>query len=164
MFALLKKLPCHSLLIVLLLGLASVAQAARPAQFLCKVTAMNKNKWICKENEPLCTFDFTVDWKNKTLIRETVGYTPRIGIVVDKWNDKVIIAHEDRPRVANLYLEQYFYKIELDTGKFLMANEFVTNSGRYLTQEDMRAAQPKGFFAHYYVPQLISQPGSCTFQ
>ena len=84
MSALLKKLPCHSLLIALLLGLISPAQAARPAQFLCKVTAMNKNKWICKENEPLCTFDFTVDWKNKTLIRETVGYTPRISIIVDK--------------------------------------------------------------------------------
>ena len=164
MSALLKKLPCHSLLIALLLGLTSPAQAARPAQFLCKVTAMNKNKWICKEKESVCTFDFRVNKKKKTIIRETEGESPTMQVKVDKWDDKVIIAHEDRPRVAKLYLEQYFYKIELDTGKFLMANEFVTNSGRYLTQEDMRAAQPKGFFAHYYVPQLISQPGTCTIE
>jgi hypothetical protein len=42
-----------------------------------------------------------------------------------------------------------------------MANEYRTNSGRYLTQDDINATDKKRF--SYYRPRLFSETGRCRF-
>lgn len=137
----------------------AVSAAAEAMTFNCATLAMGRNKWICTENTDLCQFIFYADPTKKTMRRKGPDDGPDIKIVVDKWNDKMIIAHEDRTRIDSLFIEQYWYKIELDTGNFLMANEYMTNSGRYLTQQDLDAVDKKRF--SYYRPKLLSEPGSC---
>jgi hypothetical protein len=136
-----------------------VSAAAEAMTFNCATLAMGRNKWICTENTDLCQFIFYADATKKTMRRKGPDDGPDIKIVVDKWNDKIIIAHEDRTRIDSLFIEQYWYKIELETGTFLMANEYMTNSGRYLTQQDLDAVDKKRF--SYYRPKLLSEPGSC---
>ena len=137
----------------------TASAAAEALTFNCATLAMGRNKWICTENTQLCQFIFYADATKKTMRRKGPDDGPDIKIVVDKWNDKIIIAHEDRTRIDSLFIEQYWYKIELDTGNFLMANEYMTNSGRYLTQQDLDAVDKKRF--SYYRPKLLSEPGSC---
>ena len=95
------------------------------------------------------------------MVRKGDGNRDQIMVVVDKWDDKKIIAHEDQIRLDELFIEQYFYKIELDTGNFVMANEYRTNSGRYLTQADINATDKKRF--SYHRPRLFSENGRCRF-
>ena len=54
-------------------------------------------------------------------------------------------------------------QIELETGNFLMANEYMTNSGRYLTQEELNMADPKKY-ARWFKPRLFTETGSCRFK
>ncbi len=149
------------LLAIPLLTLALAAPAAA-ATYLCKASAMRGNRWICTEDPSVCTFAFTVNEEARSMTRRADERNTKIPIVIDKWDSKVIIAHEDQPRIDSRYIEQYFYKIELDTGKFLMANEYRTNSGRYLTQEELNLSDKKRF--SYYRPQLFSEKGRCSFK
>ncbi len=139
-----------------------VALPAQAASYLCATKAMRGNKWICTEDASVCSFVFRVDESARTLTRNVDERNPRVKVVVDKWDDKVLIAHEDQPRIDSRYIEQYFYKIEFDSGNFLMANEYVTNSGRYLTEEELKMADRKRF--SYYRPQLFSEKGRCRFR
>jgi hypothetical protein len=43
-----------------------------------------------------------------------------------------------------------------------MANEYMTNTGRYLTQEDIDMADKKSF--SYNKPKLFSEKGSCNLK
>ncbi len=95
------------------------------------------------------------------MVRRGDERNPKLAVVVDKWDDKKIVAHEDQIRLDSRFIEQYFYKIELDTGNFVMANEYRTNSGRYLTQADINATDQKRF--SYYRPRLFSENGHCRF-
>ena len=135
---------------------------ASAATYQCTTTAMRGNKWICKEDPSVCTFAFVVDEKSKDIYRKVDERNPRVPVVVDKWEDNVLIAHEDQTRIDSRFIEQYFYKIEFDSGNFLMANEYVTNSGRYLTQEELNMADKKKY--SYYRPRLFSEKGRCTFK
>lgn len=157
-------MPSHPFLYptLLLAALLAVAMPAQAANVLCKTHAMRGNKWICTEEPGVCTFAFTVDEKNRKITRRADERNTRIPIVIDKWTDKVIIAHEDQVRVDSRFIEQYFYKIELDTGNFLMANEYRTNSGRYLSQEELNLSDKKRF--SYYRPLLFSEKGKCRFR
>lgn len=149
------------LLAVPLLALVLTVPAAA-ATLLCKASAMRGNKWICTEDPSVCTFEFTVNEEARSMTRRADERNTRIPVVIDKWDSKVIIAHEDQPRIDSRYIEQYFYKIELDTGNFLMANEYRTNSGRYLTQEELNLSDKKRF--SYYRPLLFSEKGRCRFK
>lgn len=144
---------------LILLTLCLTVQAAT---YQCTTTAMRGNKWICKEDPSVCSFIFSVDEKSKSIYRKIDERNPRVEVVVDKWEDSVLIAHEDQNRIDSRFIEQYFYKIEFDTGNFLMANEYVTNKGRYLTQEELNMADKKKY--SYYRPRLFSEKGGCTFK
>lgn len=151
---------CRSLACLLLAG--ALALPAHAATWLCVTTAMRGNKWICIEEPGVCSFVFTVDEQNQTMTRRADERNRKIPIVIDKWTDSVVIAHEDQIRVDSRFIEQYFYKIERDTGNFLMANEYRTNSGRYLTQEELNLSDKKRF--SYYRPLLFSEKGRCRFK
>lgn len=138
-----------------------LAASSHAATYTCATTAMRGNKWICQDNAALCTFSFIVNEREKTMIRRVDERNPKVAVVVDKWDDKKIIAHEDQTRLDSRFIEQYFYKIELDTGNFVMANEYRTESGRYLTQADINATDRKRF--SYYRPRLFSETGRCRF-
>jgi hypothetical protein len=43
-----------------------------------------------------------------------------------------------------------------------MANEYMTSTGRYLTQEDIDMADKRSF--SYYKPKLFSEKGSCNLK
>ena len=148
-------------LTVLLLSFAC-SLPVHAATYVCNTTAMHGNKWICKETPSVCTFTFTVNRRNQTVERQPDDDGQRIKVQVDKWDDKVLIGHEDRPRLDSRFIEQYFYKIEFDGGAFLMANEYVTNSGRYLKQEEIDMSDRKRF--SYYKPKLFSETGRCRVQ
>lgn len=154
-----KTLKKYALVSCALVASLIVSAAAEAVTFNCATLAMGRNKWICTENTELCQFIFYADPTKKTMRRKGPSDEPEIKIVVDKWNDTMIIAHEDRTRIDSLFIEQYWYKIELQTGNFLMATEYMTNSGRYLTQQDLDAVDKKRF--SYYRPKLLSEPGSC---
>ena len=141
--------------------LLTVMVPAQAATYLCTTNAMRGNKLICKDDPDVCSFVFTVNEKNKTMFRKIDDATPRVTVVIDKWEDNRIIAHEDQTRIDSRFIEQHFYKIELDTGNFLMANEYMTNSGRYLTQEELNMADKKRY--SYYRPRLFSEKGRCRF-
>jgi hypothetical protein len=147
--------------IIALLSSTLVAAPSHAATYTCVTTALRGNKWICQDNVALCTFVFLVDEKDKSMVRRIDENNPKVSVVVDKWEEKKIIAHEDQTRLDKGLIEQYYYRIELDTGKFVMANEYQTNSGRYLTQEDINATDKKRF--SYYRPRLFSETGSCKF-
>ena len=147
--------------IIALLSSTLVAAPSHAATYTCVTTALRGNKWICQDNVALCTFVFLVDEKDKSMVRRIDENNPKVPVVVDKWEEKKIIAHEDQTRLDKGLIEQYYYRIELDTGKFVMANEYQTNSGRYLTQEDINATDKKRF--SYYRPRLFSEIGSCKF-
>ena len=138
-----------------------MAASSHAATYTCVTTAMRGNKWICQDNPALCTFSFIVNEQDKTMVRRGDGRNPKLAVVVDKWDDKKIVAHEDQIRLDRRFIEQYFYKIELDTGNFVMANEYRTNTGRYLTQADINATDKKQF--SYYRPRLFSENGRCRF-
>ncbi len=95
------------------------------------------------------------------MVRRVNDNNPKVPVVVDKWEDKKIIAHEDQTRLDERFIEQYYYRIERDTGNFVMANEYRTISGRYLTQDDINATDKKRF--SYYRPRLFSETGRCKF-
>ncbi len=147
-----------------LLACAGLAYAATAdaAQFNCSVTAMRGNTWICTEDTNLCNFIFTGSELEKKLQRKSPDGDANIPLVVEKWTDKHIILREDRTRIDSLFLEQYFYRIELDTGKFLVANSYVTNSGRYLSKDDLLAMDKKHF--GYNRPSFFSEPGRCKMK
>lgn len=151
-----RNLSCSVLLSVLL------CLPAQAATYQCTTTAMRGNRWICKEDPAICTFVFLVDEKSKSIYRKIDERNPRVPVIIDKWEDDVLIAHEDQTRIDSRFLEQYFYKIEFESGNFLMANEYVTNSGRYLTQEELNMADKKRY--SYYRPRLFSEKGRCTFK
>ena len=140
-----------------------LAAPAHAATYTCVTTAFRGNKWICNEDPSVCSFVFTVNEKTKVMSRRPSDEEPSIKVVVDKWEDGKIIAHEDRNRIDSRFIEQYYYKIELETGNFLMANEYMTNSGRYLTQEELNAADPKKY-ARWFKPKLFSETGTCRFK
>jgi hypothetical protein len=142
--------------------LTTLLVPAQAATYLCVTNAMRGNRWICRDNPDVCSFAFVVDEKNKTMVRKVDEDTPRVPVVIDKWEDNRIIAHEDQNRLDARFIEQYFYKIELDTGNFLMANEYMTTSGRYLTQEELNMADKKRY--SYYRPKLFSEKGRCRFK
>lgn len=146
-------------LLALLLTTA-IASPAQAAVYLCKTTAMRGNKWICKEEPSVCTFAFTVDEKRRTITRRADERNPNIPVVADKWTDDVLIAHEDQTRIDSRFIEQYFYKIEFESGNFLMANEYRTNSGRYLNQEELNLSDKKRH--SYYRPKLFTEKGRCS--
>lgn len=148
--------------IIVLLASTLVAAASHAATYTCVTTALRGNKWICQDNPDLCTFVFIVNEGEKTMVRRVNDDNPRVPVVVDKWEEKKIIAHEDQTRLDERFIEQYFYRIERDTGNFVMANEYRTNSGRYLTQDDINATDKKRF--SYYRPRLFSETGRCKFR
>jgi hypothetical protein len=148
--------------IVAVLASLLLVVSAHAATYHCVTTALRGNKWICQDNVALCSFTFFVNEKEKTMVRKGDDRNPRLAVVVDKWDDKKMIAHEDQTRLDERFIEQYFYKIELDTGNFTMANEYRTNSGRYLTQADINATDKKRF--SYYRPRLFSETGRCSFR
>ena len=134
---------------------------AQAATYACATDAMRGNRWICKDDPSLCAFVFTVDENAKTMSRKPEEDEPRIQVIVNKWEEKQIIAHEDRQRLDSRFVEQYYYRINLETGEFKLANEYVTSSGRFLTQEDINAADPKRY--SYYRPKLFAEMGRCRF-
>ena len=143
--------------------LASAMLPSYAATYLCVTSAMRGNKWICNDDLTVCSFVLVADEKNKTMFRNVDERNPRVPVVIDKWEDGKIIAHEDRNRVDSRFIEQYYYKIELETGNFTMANEYMTNSGRYLTQEELNAGDQKKY-ARWFKPRLFSETGSCRFK
>ena len=148
--------------IIALLASTLVAAASHAATYTCVTTALRGNKWICQDNADLCTFVFIANEGEKSMVRRVNDNNPKVPVVVDKWEDKKIIAHEDQTRLDERFVEQYFYRIERDTGNFVMANEYRTNSGRYLTQDDINATDKKRF--SYYRPRLFSETGRCKFR
>ncbi len=159
-----KLLPQQRLLAPLItLLLATLAMPAHAATYDCVTKAFRGNKWICKDDVSVCSFIFTVNERARTMTRHASDEEPKVTVVIDKWEDNKIIAHEDRNRVDSRFIEQYYYKIELETGNFLMANEYMTNSGRYLTQDELNAADPKKY-ARWFKPRLFSETGSCRFK
>ena len=147
--------------IIALLASTLVAAPLHAATYTCVTTALRGNKWICQYNPALCTFVFLVNEKDKSMVRRVDDNNPNVPVVVDKWEKTKIIAHEDQTRLDKGLIEQYYYRIERDTEKFMMANEYRTNSGRYLTQEDINATDKKRF--SYYRPRLFSETGRCKF-
>ncbi len=122
--------PCRPLRLIAVAVMLMMAVSAQAATWTCVTTAMRGNKWICKDDPSVCTFQFTVNSKAQSITRRADERENRIPVVIDKWEENKVIAHEDRPRLDSRFIEQYFYKIELDSGNFLMANEYMTNSGR----------------------------------
>lgn len=147
--------------IIVLIAGAFLVASSHAATYSCVTTAMRGNKWICQDNVALCTFNFIVNERGKTMVRRVDDRNPKTPVTVDKWDEKKIVAHEDQIRLDELFIEQYFYKIELDTGNFVMANEYRTNTGRYLTQADINATDKKRF--SYHRPRLFSENGRCRF-
>ena len=145
-------------LLPLLLAGATVGQA-QAAVYQCTIPKLRGNDFVCREYPNLCTFTFVIDERAQKISRRDADKDKLVTVVADKWEEKLIIAHEDQTRIDSRFLEQYFYKIELDSGNFLLANEYVTNKGRYLTQEDINLADPKSF--GYYKPKLFSERGRC---
>ncbi len=147
--------------IIALLASTLVTAASHAATYTCVTTAMRGNRWICQDKAELCTFVFIINEREKSMVRHVDDGNSRLPVVVDKWEDKKIIAHEDQTRLDERFIEQYYYRIERDTGNFVMANEYRTNSGRYLTQDDINATDKKRF--SYYRPRLFSETGRCKF-
>ncbi len=145
-------------LLPVLLVLAAVSDA-QAVVYQCSIPKLRGNEFVCREYPNLCNFTFLIDERAKKISRRDTDKEKLVPVVADKWEEKFIIAHEDQTRTDSRFLEQYFYKIELDSGNFLMANEYVTNKGRYLTQEDINLADPKTF--GYYKPKLFSERGRC---
>ena len=148
--------------IVFIAATTSVTLPAFAARFECTTPAMRGNKWICNEDKQLCSFIFAGSQRDKTLMRKGRDGEPNIKIVVEKWDEKFVIAVEDRPRIDNLFTEQYFYRIELDSGKFFLANDYVTNSGRYLSRDDLSATDKKRF--SYNPPKFFTEAGTCKMK
>lgn len=152
--------PSHLVRILPALLLASIGLGqAQAAVYQCTIPKLRGNDFVCREYPNLCNFNFIIDERAQKVSRRDADKDKLVPVVVDKWEENKIIAHEDQTRTDSRFIEQYFYKIELDSGNFLMANEYVTNKGRYLTQEDINLADPKSF--GYYKPKLFSERGRC---
>ena len=149
------------ILLALLLGVLSVGHA-QAAAYQCTISKLRGNDFVCREYPNLCTFNFMLDERTQKVTRRDTDKDKLVSVVVDKWEENKVIAHEDQTRTDSRFIEQYFYKIELDSGNFLLANEYVTNKGRYLTQEDINLADPKSF--GYYKPKLFSERGRCKLK
>ena len=144
------------------LALAAAALPAHAAVYQCSTPKLRGNDFVCREYPNLCNFVFIVDETNKKISRRDEDKGKLVTVIVDKWEENIIIAHEDQTRIDSRFLEQFFYKIEPGNGNFLLANEYVTSKGRYLTQEDINLADPKSF--GYYRPKLFSERGRCKFK
>jgi hypothetical protein len=144
---------------VLGLSLISIAEAT---VYRCTIKRIRGNDFVCREYPNLCNFVFIVDESTKKISRKDEENKNLVKVVTDKWDEKLIIAHEDQNRIDNRFIEQYYYKIELSSGNFLMANEYMTNTGRYLTQEDIDMADKRTF--SYNKPKLFSEKGSCNLK
>lgn len=153
--------PSLALLLALLLGPLGLIDA-EAAVYQCTIPKLRGNDFVCREYPNLCNFIFVIDERTQQVSRRDSGKDKPVPVAVDKWEENKIIAHEDLTRTDSRFIEQYFYKIELDSGNFLFANEYVTNKGRYLTQEDIKLADPKSF--GYYKPRLFSERGRCTLK
>ena len=150
--------PLPALLLATLLGpLCAIPSAA--ATYQCTIPKLRGNDFVCREYPNLCNFIFMIDERAQKVSRRDADKDKLVPVAIDKWEENKIIAHEDQTRTDSRFIEQYFYKIELDSGNFLLANEYVTNKGRYLTQEDINLADPKTF--GYYKPKLFSERGRC---
>jgi hypothetical protein len=143
------------------LGLALLS-SAEATVYRCTIKRIRGNDFVCREYPNLCNFVFIVDESTKKISRKDEENKNLVKVVTDKWDEKLIIAHEDQNRVDNRYIEQYFYKIELGSGNFLMANEYMTSTGRYLSQEDIDMADKRSF--SYYKPKLFSEKGNCNLK
>lgn len=141
------------------LGLLSSADAT---VYRCTIKKIRGNEFVCREFPNLCNFVFIVDESSKKISRKDEEDKKLVKVVTDKWDEKLIIAHEDQNRIDNRFIEQYYYKIELGSGNFLMANEYMTNTGRYLTQEDIDMADKRTF--SYNKPKLFSEKGNCNLK
>jgi hypothetical protein len=155
-----KRFMTRSIL-VCMLGL-SLLSSAEAAIYHCTIKRMRGNDFVCREFPNLCNFIFIVDETSKKIFRKDEDEKKLVKVATDKWDQKLIIAHEDQNRIDNRFVEQYYYKIELPSGNFLMANEYMTNTGRYLTQEDIDMADKKSF--SYNKPKLFSEKGSCNLK
>jgi hypothetical protein len=155
-----KHVVLRSLLAITLV--MTVLAPAQAAVYRCTITQMRGNDFVCREYPNLCNFVFIVDESTKKISRKDAEQKNLVTVVTDKWDEKMIIAHEDQNRIDNRFIEQYFYKIELGTGNFLMANEYMTNTGRYLSQEDINLADKRSF--SYYKPKLFSEKGRCNLK
>jgi hypothetical protein len=153
--------PSLALLLAILLG-PLCTLPADAAVYQCTIPKLRGNDFVCREYPNLCNFIFVIDERTQRVSRRDSDKDKPVPVTVDKWEENKIIAHEDLTRTDSRFIEQYFYKIELDSGNFLFANEYVTNKGRYLTQEDIKLADPKSF--GYYKPRLFSERGRCTLK
>jgi len=156
------KLPLFVRLLLALLLASTALAEAQAAVYQCSIPKLRGNDFVCREYPNLCNFTFTIDERAQKVSRRDADKDKLVPVVVDKWEEQKIIAHEDQTRTDSRFVEQYFYKIELDSGNFLLANEYVTNKGRYLTQEDINLADPKTF--GYYKPKLFSERGRCKLK
>ena len=156
------KLPQFVRLLLALLLASTALGEAQAAVYQCTIPKLRGNDFVCREYPNLCNFIFIVDDRAQKISRRAADKDKPVPVVVDKWEEQKIIAHEDQTRTDSRFVEQYFYKIELDSGNFLLANEYVTNKGRYLTQEDINLADPKTF--GYYKPKLFSERGRCKLK
>jgi hypothetical protein len=143
------------------LGLALLSPAEATV-YRCTIKRLRGNEFICREYPNLCNFVFVVDESSKKISRKDEEEKNLVKVVTDRWDEKLVIAHEDQNRIDNRFIEQYYYKIELGSGNFLMANEYMTNTGRYLTQEDIDIADKRSF--SYNKPKLFSEKGSCNLK
>jgi hypothetical protein len=143
------------------LGLA-LLPSAEATVYRCTIKRLRGNEFICREYPNLCNFVFIVDESSKKISRKDEEEKNLVKVVTDRWDEKLVIAHEDQNRIDNRFIEQYYYKIELGSGNFLMANEYMTNTGRYLTQEDIDMADKRSF--SYNKPKLFSEKGSCNLK
>lgn len=143
------------------LGLALLS-SAEATVYRCTIKRLRGNEFICREYPNLCNFVFIVDESSKKISRKDEEEKNLVKVVTDRWDEKLVIAHEDQNRIDNRFIEQYYYKIELGSGNFLMANEYMTNTGRYLTQEDIDMADKRSF--SYNKPKLFSEKGSCNLK
>jgi len=148
-----------ALLCVLGLALLTSAEAT---VYRCTIKKIRGNEFVCREFPNLCNFVFIVDESSKKISRKDEEEKNLVKVVTDRWDEKLVIAHEDQNRIDNRFIEQYYYKIELGSGNFLMANEYMTNTGRYLTQEDIDMADKRSF--SYNKPKLFSEKGSCNLK
>ena len=156
------KLPQFVRLLLALLLASTALAEAQAAVYQCSIPKLRGNDFVCREYPNLCNFTFTIDERAQKVSRRDADKDKLVPVLVDKWEEQKIIAHEDQTRTDSRFVEQYFYKIELDSGNFLLANEYVTNKGRYLTQEDINLADPKTF--GYYKPKLFSERGRCKIK
>jgi hypothetical protein len=148
-------------IIACVLGLA-LLPSAEATVYRCTIKRLRGNEFICREYPNLCNFVFIVDESSKKISRKDEEEKNLVKVVTDRWDEKLVIAHEDQNRIDNRFIEQYYYKIELGSGNFLMANEYMTNTGRYLTQEDIDMADKRSF--SYNKPKLFSEKGSCNLK